>query len=162
MVEKLEIISTHFPSFQKLEVKQLLGGIHLYQPFLVLMNQSFKHSYMKQKMKQKRLLKKEVFNELSSWDLGYSETLDSVHGIIGECGKEISEILSRYFISWDSLKSQRDDVIQNLENNYSDLKKNEIRKLVVSYIKEYWNSEDFKEVFGYSLSSMIDIEDLEY
>ncbi len=110
-------------------------------------------------MKQKRLLKKEVFNELSSWDLGYSETLDSVHGIIGECGKEISEILSRYFISWDSLKSQRDDVIQNLENNYSDLKKNEIRKLVVSYIKEYWNSEDFKEVFGYSLSSMIDIDD---
>jgi hypothetical protein len=117
---------------------------------------------MKEITKQKRLLKKEVFDELSSWDLGDSETLDSVHEIIGKCGEEISEILSGYFMSWDSLKSQRDGVIQNLENNYSDLTKNEIRKLVVSYIKEYWNSEDYKEIFGYSLSSTIEIEDLDY
>ena len=114
---------------------------------------------MKEITKQKRLLKKEVFDELSSWDLSCSETFDSVHEIIGKCGGEISEILSRYFVSWDSLKSQRDGVIQNLENNYSDLTKKEIRKLVVSYIKEYWNSEDFKEIFGYSLSLTIEIED---
>jgi hypothetical protein len=111
------------------------------------------------KTKQKRLLKKEVFEELSSWDLGYSETLDSVYDIIEKCGKEISDILSGYFMSWDSLKSQRDDVIQNLENKYSELSKNEIRKLVVIHIKEYWNSEDYKEGFGDSLSSIIEIED---
>ncbi len=117
---------------------------------------------MLQKTKQKRELKKEVFDELSTWDLSYSETLDHVHEIIGKCGKEISEILSEYFLSWDNLKSQREGVIQNLENNYSDLTNNEIRKLVVGYIKEYWNSEDYKEIFGYNLTSKIEIEDLDY
>jgi hypothetical protein len=112
---------------------------------------------MKPKTKQKSTLKKEVFNELSSWDLGYSETLDNVYEIIGKCGEEISGILTDYFMSWDSLKPQRDIVINSLENTYSDIPKNEIKKLVVEFIKDYWDSDEYKEVFGDYLSSKIEI-----
>jgi hypothetical protein len=116
---------------------------------------------MIQKTKQKRLLKREVFEELSSWDLSSSETLDSVNEIIGKCGKEISLILSEYFLSWESLKFQRDDVIRNLENNYTELSKKEMKKQVVELIKEYWNSEEFKEILCFNLSSSVEIDDLD-
>lgn len=117
---------------------------------------------MKEKTKQKRLLKNEVFEELSSWDLGYSETLDSVVDIIGKCGNEISEILSDYFLRWESMKEQRDVIIENLQNQYPDLSIKEKKRLIVEYLKEYWNSEEVKEGFGNELTFSIEIEDIDY
>lgn len=117
---------------------------------------------MKQKIKEKRLLKKEVFEELSSWDLGYSETIDLVNDKIFKCGKEISEILSEYCLRWESIKSQRDGILINLENQYPNLSNKELRKQIVEYIKKYWNSNEFKEGFGSELSSSIEIKDVEY
>jgi len=107
-------------------------------------------------------LKKEVFDELSIWDLGCSETIDTVNEIIFDCGKKISEILSDYFLRWESIKEQRDGFINSLENQYPNLSKKEIRRLVVEYLKEYWNSDDYKEGFGCFLSSCIKIEDIDY
>lgn len=121
-----------------------------------------KQFIMKPKTKQKRELKKEVFDELSSWDLGYSETLDLVDNIIFECGETISEILSNYFLSWDNLKTQRDEIISNLEKQYPEISKNELKKLIVQYLKDYWNSGMYKNEFGRKLSHSIQIEDNDY
>lgn len=117
---------------------------------------------MKPKTKEKRELKKEVFDEISSWDFGCSEIIDTVNEIIFDCGKKISEILSHYFLRWESIKEQRDSIISSLENQYPNLSKKEIRKLVVEYLKVYWNSDEYKEGIGYFLSSCIEIEDIDY
>lgn len=120
------------------------------------------YNKMKTKTKQKKQLKKEVFEELSSWDLGYSKTLDIVNDKIFNCGKEISDILSDYFLRWESIKEQRDEIIDTLQNQYPNLSKKEIKGLVVEYIKEYWNSDEYKEGIGYVLSCCIEIEDVDY
>ncbi len=114
---------------------------------------------MKSITKQKRLLKKEVFEELSSWDFSGSETIEKVNEEINKCGIKISEILSEYFLRWESIKEQRDGILKNLQNNYPDLSKNEIKKLIIEHIKEYWNSEEFREQFGLELIFSIDVED---
>jgi len=121
-----------------------------------------KFKIMKPKTKEKRELKKEVFDELSSRDFGYSETIDTVNEIIFDCGKKISEILSHYFLRWESMKEQRDEIIKTLQNQYPNLSKKEIQKLVIEYLKEFWNSDDYKEGIGYTLSSCIEIEDTDY
>jgi hypothetical protein len=117
---------------------------------------------MKPKTKQKKQLKKEVFEELSSWDLGYSKTLDIVNDKIFNCGKEISEILSDYYLRWESMKEQRDRILIIIQNQYPNLSKKEINGLVIEYLKEYWNSDEYKEGFGYQLSCCIEIEDVDY
>ena len=117
---------------------------------------------MKPKTKQKRLLKKDVFEELSCWDLSSSETIDLVLDKIQECGDEISEILSNYFLRWESIKVQRDEIIRNLENQYPEISNIELKKLIIEYIKEYWNSENYKSIFGEQLTTIIEIQDVDY
>jgi hypothetical protein len=128
---------------------------------LVLMK-ILKSKNMKPKTKQKRLLKKDVFEELSCWDLSSSETIDLVLDKIQECGDEISEILSNYFLRWESIKVQRDEIIRNLENQYPEISNIELKKLIIEYIKEYWNSENYKSIFGEQLTTIIEIQDVDY
>jgi hypothetical protein len=115
---------------------------------------------MKKQTKQKRELKNEVYEILSTYDFGYSPTFDKVDELLNECGKKISDILSDYFLSWDSMKSMRGDIFENLENNYDLIPKKVIRLLLIEFIKEYYNSDEFKTSF--SISEFIEIEDVCY
>lgn len=116
---------------------------------------------MKEKTKQKRLLKNEVFEELSILD-DYTDLPDFVVIKILNLGNKISKQLSKYYLSWESIKYQRDEIFNKLQNQYPDLSNRELKSLVIEYIKEYRNSEDFKNVFGNELSFSIEIEDLDY
>ncbi len=115
---------------------------------------------MKKHLKQKRELKNEVYEILSSYDFGYSPTFDKVDELLNKCGKQISVILSDYFLSWDGIKFFRDDVLMNLENDYNQIPKKVIRLLLVQFIKEYFNSDEFKN--GITISEFIEIEDVDY
>jgi len=115
---------------------------------------------MKVQTKQKRELKKEVIEILSSYDFSGSPIYEKVNELINECGIQISEILSDYFLRWENMKSMREDVIENLENNYDLFPKQVIRLLVIEFIKEYFNSDEFKDSF--SISEFIEIEDVNY
>ena len=115
---------------------------------------------MKKLTKQKRELKNEVYEILSSYDLSGSSTHERVDELLNECGKQISEILSDYFLRWESMNSMRGDILENLENNYDLIPKKVIRLLVIEFIKEYYNSDDFKNSF--SISEFIEIEDVNY
>lgn len=115
---------------------------------------------MKEQTKQKRELKNEVYQILSSYDFGYSPTFDKVDELLNECGKQISELLSNLFLDWDGIKFFRDDVLMNLENDYNQIPKKVIRLLLVQFIKEYFNSDEFKN--GITISEFIEIEDVDY
>jgi len=115
---------------------------------------------MKIESKQKRGLKNEVYEILSSYDLSSSPTYEIVYELLNECGKQISEILSDYFLRWESMNSIRGDILKNLENNYDLIPKKIIRLLVIEYIKEYYNSDEFKNSF--SISDFIEIDDVNY
>lgn len=115
---------------------------------------------MKKQTKQKRELKNEVYEILSSHDLIGSPTYERVDELLNECGKQISEILSDYFLRWESMNSMRVDILENLENNYDLIPKKVIRLLVIEFIKEYYNSDEFKNSF--SISEFIEIEDVNY
>ena len=115
---------------------------------------------MKKQTKQKRELKNEVYEILSSYDLSGSPTYERVDELLNECGEKISEILSDYFLRWESMNSMRGDILENLENNYDLIPKKVIRLLVIEFIKEYYNSDEFKNSF--SISEFIEIEDVNY
>lgn len=115
---------------------------------------------MKKQIKQKRELKNEVYEILSSYDLSGSSTYERVEELLNECGKEISKILSNYFLRWESMNSMRGDILENLENNYDLLPRKVIRLLVIEFIKEYYNSDGFKNSF--TISEFIEIEDVNY
>lgn len=115
---------------------------------------------MKEQTKQKRGLKNEVYEILSSYDLSGSPTYEIVNELLNECGKQISEILSDYFLRWESMNSMRGDILENLENNYDLIPKKVIRLLVIEFIKEFYNSDEFKNSF--SISDFIEIEDVNY
>jgi hypothetical protein len=115
---------------------------------------------MKEQTKQKRELKNEVYEILSSYDFGYSQTFEKVDGLLNECGKQISELLSDYFLRWESMNSMRGDILENLENNYDLIPKKVIRLLLIEFIKEYYNSDEFKNSF--SISEFIEIKDVNY
>lgn len=115
---------------------------------------------MKEQTKQKRGLKNEVYEILSSYDLSGSSTYERVDELLNECGKQISEILSDYFLRWENMNSMRGDILENLENNYDLIPKKVIRLLVIEFIKEYYNSDEFKNRF--SISEFIEIEDVCY
>lgn len=113
---------------------------------------------MKEQTKQKRGLKNEVYEILSSYDLSGSPTYERVDELLNECGKQISEILSDYFLRWESMNSMRGDILENLENNYDLIPKKVIRLLLIEFIKEYYNSDEFKDRFN--ISEFIQIEDI--
>jgi hypothetical protein len=115
---------------------------------------------MKEQTKQKRGLKNEVYEILSSYDLSGLPTYERVDELLNECGKQISEILSDYFLRWESMNSMRGDILENLENNYDLIPKKVIRLLLIEFIKEYYNSDEFKNRF--SISEFIAIEDVCY
>ena len=115
---------------------------------------------MKVQTKQKRELKKEVNEILSSYDFSGSPIYERVNELLNECGKQISDILSDYFLRWDSMNTMRGDVIENLENNYDLIPKKVIRLLVIEFIKEHFNSDEFKNVF--TISDFIELEDVNY
>jgi hypothetical protein len=115
---------------------------------------------MKKHTKQKRELKNEVHEILSSYDFGYSPTFEKVDHILNESGIKISEILSNYFLSWDSMKSSREDILVKLENDYDLITKKNIRLFIIQYIKEYYNSDTFKN--SISVSDFIEIKDTGY
>ena len=115
---------------------------------------------MKEQTKQKRGLKNEVYEILSSYDLSSSPTYERVDELLNECGKQISEILSDYFLRWESIKTMRGDILENLENNYDLIPKKVIRLLVIEFIKEYFNSDKFKKCI--SITELVEIKDLEY
>ena len=115
---------------------------------------------MKEQTKQKRGLKNEVYEILSSYDLSGSPTYERVDELLNECGKKISEILSDYFLRWESMNSMRGDILENLENNYDLIPKKVIRLLVIEFIKEYYNSDEFKKCI--SITELVEIKDLEY
>ena len=115
---------------------------------------------MKVQTKQKRGLKNEVYEILSSYDLSSSPTYERVDELLNECGKQISEILSDYFLRWESMNSMRGHILKNLENNYDLIPKKIIRLLVIEFIKEYYNSDEFKNSF--SISDYIEIDDVNY
>ena len=115
---------------------------------------------MKEQTKQKRELKNEVYQILSSYDFGYSPTFDKVDELLNECGKQVSEILSDYFLRWESIKTMRGDILENLDNNYDLIPKKVIRLLVIEFIKEYFNSDEFKKCI--SITEFIQIEDVNY
>ena len=113
---------------------------------------------MKEQTKQKRGLKNEVYEILSSYELSDSPTYERVDELLNECGKQISEILSDYFLRWESMNSMRGDILENLENNYDLIPKKVIRLLLIEFIKEYYNSDEFKDRFN--ISEFIQIEDI--
>ena len=115
---------------------------------------------MKEQTKQKRELNNEVYEILTSYDLSGSPTYERVDELLNECGKKISEILSDYFLRWESMNSMRGDILENLENGYDLISKKEFRLLVIEFIKEYYNSDEFKNSF--SISDFIEIEDVNY
>ena len=57
------------------------------------------------------------------------------------------------------MKEQRDVIIEKLQNQYPNISKKEIKRFVVEYLKEYWNSEEVREGFGNELTFSIEIED---
>jgi|688.fasta_scaffold871523_2 hypothetical protein len=118
---------------------------------------------MKEITKQKRLLKKEVFKclETHDWSM-YGGINDEVLETISICGERISKLLSEYFLNWNCIKHQRDEIIlEELSNNYSVFGRKELRKLIVEYIKCYWNSELNKKGYGEYLSFITEIQDVE-
>jgi hypothetical protein len=115
---------------------------------------------MKKQTKQKRELKKEVNQILSSYDLGGTPTHDIVCELLIECGEKISEVLSDYFLRWESMSSMRGDILENLENDYDLISKKSKKLLVVEFIKEYFNSDDFKK--GITIYEFIQIKDVNY
>ena len=115
---------------------------------------------MNEQTKQKRELKKEVYEILSNYDLSGSLTIEIVNRLLINSGKQISEILSDYFLRWESMNSMRGDILENLENNYDLIPKKVIRLLLIEFIKEYYNSDEFKNRF--SISEFIEIEDVCY
>ena len=115
---------------------------------------------MKKQTKQKRELKKEVNEILSSYDLSGSSIYERVDELLNECGEKISEILSDYFLRWKSMNSMRGNILENLENDYDLISKKSKRLLVVEFIKEYFNSDEFKD--GFTISEFIQIEDVNY
>lgn len=115
---------------------------------------------MKKETKQRKELKKEVYEILSNYDFGSSPTIDDVSELLYNCGVQISELLSDYFLRWESMKSIREDILENLENEYDLIPKSVIRLLVIQFIKEYFNSEKFKQ--SLVISDFIEIEDVGY
>jgi hypothetical protein len=113
---------------------------------------------MNKQTKQKRELKNEVYEILSSYDFGYSPTFDKVDELLNECGKQISELLSNQFLSWGSRNFFRGNILKNLEKDYDLIPKKVIELLVVQFIKEYFNSDEFKDSFN--ISEFIQIEDI--
>ena len=112
---------------------------------------------MNEQTKQKRELKKEVYEILSNYDLSGSLTIEIVNRLLINSGKQISEILSDYFLRWESMNSMRGDILENLEKNYDLIPKKVIRLLLIDFIKEYYNSDEFKSSF--SVSEYIEIKD---
>jgi hypothetical protein len=115
---------------------------------------------MKEQTKQKRGLKKEVNEILSSYYFGYSPTYDEVNGLLEECGNQISKLLSDYYLRWESMKFMRELILKDMYNDYDLISKKEFRLLVIEFIKEYYNSDEFKNSF--SISDFIEIEDVNY
>ena len=115
---------------------------------------------MKKQTKQKRELKKEVNQILSSYYFGYSPTYDEVNELLDECGNQISKLLSDYFLRWESMRFMRDEILKDLYNDYDLISKKEIRLLLVQFIKEYFNSDEFKN--SITISEFIQIEDVNY
>jgi hypothetical protein len=115
---------------------------------------------MKKQTKQKRELKREVYEILSSYDLSGTPTYERVDELLIECGEKISEILSDYFLRWESMNSMRWNILENLENDYDLISKKSKRLFVVEFIKEYFNSDEFKD--GFTISEFIQIEDVNY
>jgi hypothetical protein len=115
---------------------------------------------MKKQLKQKRELKNEVYEILSSYDFHNSPTIEKVDELLNKCGNQISVILSDYFLSWGGIKFFRDDVLINLKNDYNLIPKKVIRLLLVQFIKEYFNSDEFKN--DITISEFIEIEDIDY
>ena len=115
---------------------------------------------MKEQTKQRRGIKHEVYEILSSYDLSGSPTYERVDELLNECGKQISEILSDYCLRWESMNSMRGDILENLENNYDLIPKKVIRLLVIEFIKEYFNTDKFKNRF--IISDFIEIENVNY
>ena len=115
---------------------------------------------MKKQTKQKRELNNEVYEILTSYDLSGSPTYERVDELLNECGKKISEILSDYFLRWESMNSMRGNILENLENDYDLISKKSKKLLVVEFIKEYFNSDDFKK--GITIYEFIQIKDVNY
>lgn len=127
-------------------------------PSLIIKIQKIK--IMKVQTKQKRELKKEVNQILSSYYFGYSPTYDEVNELLDECGNQISKLLSDYFLRWESMRFMRDEILKDLYNDYDLISKKEIRLLLVQFIKEYFNSDEFKN--SITISEFIQIEDVNY